>query len=330
MNLTRLIAIALATLVQAGMCGCPGLSGSKPDNVDSHVKSAEAEDSTISTSEPEKSPPSSVAIDDVVRRIDTALMLSHVSALSERIGPRKEGSAEERMAAHYFAEQLRSFGYIVLSESVAIPRGLTSRNVWAILPGERDQIILIGAHLDSKLPSPGANDNASGIAVVLELARIFRDIRPPYTCMFVGFGAEEMSDTNPDHHHYGSRQMAKDSALRAKLHSVISIDMAGVGNTFWVNDLSNEDDALRQHLFQKAAEMGLPCSAGDEKPWSDHEAFELLDVPAAWIHWRWDPANHTASDTVARISADKLGKTVQFMAGVIFETDNSDRIPLSQ
>ncbi len=69
-----------------------------------------------------------------------------------------------------------------------------------------ESVIVIGAHIDTVAVSPGGNDNASGVAVVLELARDLRDADIVATVQFVVFGAEEMTDSNADHHHYGSRQ----------------------------------------------------------------------------------------------------------------------------
>ena len=55
-----------------------------------------------------------------------------------------------------------------------------------------NEIILIGAHYDSVVGSPGANDNASGVAALMEISRGFRDIRPERTVRFVAFVNEEL------------------------------------------------------------------------------------------------------------------------------------------
>jgi len=66
---------------------------------------------------------------------------------------------------------------------------------------------VVGAHYDSINKhggSPGANDNASGVGVILEAARVLKRADLPYVVEFVAFGAEESVDGNLAHQHYGS------------------------------------------------------------------------------------------------------------------------------
>ena len=131
----------------------------------------------------------------VIESLDMDETMSHINALSGEIGIRVAGSENESRAADYIARELESYGYLAsLPEPIPLHNGLTTRNVWAEVPGQRDEIMIIGAHYDTKNPSPGANDNASGVAVVLELARVLSKVTPPYTVRFVFFGAEEIID----------------------------------------------------------------------------------------------------------------------------------------
>jgi hypothetical protein len=64
-------------------------------------------------------------------------------------------------------------------------------NVTAVAPGRSAEVVVVFAHLDSVPGSPGAEDNASGVAVLLELARLLTAEKPRYTYAFVAFGGEE-------------------------------------------------------------------------------------------------------------------------------------------
>jgi Zn-dependent M28 family amino/carboxypeptidase len=55
----------------------------------------------------------------------------------------------------------------------------------------RNEILLLGAHYDSVVGSPGANDNASGVAALLEISRMFQALEPALTVRFVAFVNEE-------------------------------------------------------------------------------------------------------------------------------------------
>lgn len=115
----------------------------------------------------------------------------HVRALAGRIGPRPAGSAAYGRAARYAQRAFVKLGYRARLVSFELPNGSTSRNVVATWPGPARRRVLIGAHLDTVPGSPGANDNASGVAVVLELARVFAGTREADGIRFVAFGAEE-------------------------------------------------------------------------------------------------------------------------------------------
>src|SRR5687768_11229981 len=96
---------------------------------------------------------------------DVARLQAHVQALT---GVRKGGSAAERRAAEYVARQLSACGYSLEWQEVPLPGGKRSLNL--VATRGQGLTYLVGAHLDSKPPSPGANDNASGVAACLEVA----------------------------------------------------------------------------------------------------------------------------------------------------------------
>lgn len=244
---------------------------------------------------------------------DANACLSHIKALSHQIGPRIEGREGERKAARYIAGKLQQYGYEVEQQPFPLPYGFHSQNVIGKRKGNFvwENVLVVGAHYDSKKPdSPGANDNASGVAVMLEAARQLRESLP-YTIYFVAFGAEEMIDGNPEHHHYGSRYFVKalSGAQRKNIIGMINMDMVGYGGTYKIDYMHLASGWLAKHCILSAGTLGIKVSSSKARAFSDHEAFERAGIPVAYHHWVWDPAHHTSKDTYNRIVPSKLSAT---------------------
>jgi Zn-dependent M28 family amino/carboxypeptidase len=116
----------------------------------------------------------------------------HVAMLGTTIGERHVWRPEALgQAADYVEQQLAGAGYEVGRQGFTA-RGEIVANVSAERRGDRaDEVVLVGAHYDTVRGSPGANDNGSGVAALLEIARLLRDARLPRTVRFVAFVNEE-------------------------------------------------------------------------------------------------------------------------------------------
>ncbi len=118
---------------------------------------------------------------------------AHVHHLAGQIGERNVFHPQTlRAAGDYLRAQWASQGYQVLSQSYET-YGVRCENLEVTLPGASrpQQIIVVGAHYDSVSGSPGANDNASGVAALLELSRALAQAQPARTIRFVAFVNEE-------------------------------------------------------------------------------------------------------------------------------------------
>jgi aminopeptidase YwaD len=197
----------------------------------------------------------------------------------------------------------------VTTRTVPLPNGKHSLDVIAELPGQVHNAILISGHLDTHLPAPGANDDASGIAVMLEVARILHAQRPHFTILFAGFGAEERQLRERDSHHYGSRFLARDPAVTGRLAGMISLDMVGYGTLLHITNQGWAADRWCKRAATIAKAMGTPVRVYQGKPWSDHEAFERRGIPVAYLHWERDPSYHHRGDTPAHIQPERLRQT---------------------
>jgi len=168
-------------------------------------------------------------IPDLVAEVSQSNIVAHVEALEY---PRAD-VVSRAAAAAYLTDQLESYGYTVTLDPV-----LSSANVIARLEGAEtpQQIFVLGAHFDSVAGSPGADDNASGVAGMLEIARVLAEVHPESSVEFVGFALEELGLI-------GSAQYAQQaSAAGVDIIGMISLEMIGYtcftpGCQFAFNDI---------------------------------------------------------------------------------------------
>lgn len=269
------------------------------------------------------------ATPDAAASFDSTRAMAHVRAIAA-IGPRLGGSAEESRAFAYVREQFVAMGYATRVTTVTLPGGKFTRNVSATKTGTGRGIVVLGAHADTKPPSPGGNDNASGVGAMLEMARVYRDRPTTVTLEFVAFGCEETAFEGTTDHHFGSRAFAaqlKSERPDEKI-AAFSIDMIGVGPVFAARTMDKGPQGLRRALIDYAKGHGFPLmyvkDTGDTGS-SDHEPFENNGWPAVWVQWRQDPNYHTTRDTAATVSRDKVGATGRLLAGFL-EGVNEARI----
>ena len=118
---------------------------------------------------------------------------AHVITLGREIGERNIWHPRAlRRAAEYIQDVWTAQGYQVVPHEYKV-RGQTWANLEVVCAGSdrSSEIVLIGAHYDSVIGSPGANDNGTGVAALLEIARCFTTQQPQRTVRFVAFVNEE-------------------------------------------------------------------------------------------------------------------------------------------
>ena len=160
--------------------------------------------------------------------METGRLRSHVEALSVRIGPRSvEDYRNIEAAKGYIMDELRTLGYEPVLQTYDY-RGRPFSNIIAVVPGttRRGETVLIGAHYDTVEGTPGADDNASAVAVLLELARLFKDARPGRTLKMVFFTLEEPPLFRSDS--MGSAVYAGEAkAAGERIVAMVSLEMLG-------------------------------------------------------------------------------------------------------
>jgi aminopeptidase YwaD len=188
----------------------------------------------------------------------------------------------------------------------------SATNVLADKPARNPaaQSVVIGAHLDSVPAGPGANDNGSGSAMVLELAQVLAARDEPFTLHFALFGAEELGL-------YGSRHYVDQlsDAERANIRAMINMDMVGVGEAWrfgGTDDLVQRALAATSDMGERALPLRGPQSGG-----SDHASFLAAGVPALFIYRVEDPNYHQAGDRAELVDPNALGEAGTIAVNVL-------------
>ena len=193
----------------------------------------------------------------------------------------------------------------------------TSQNVIGTLEGIQPEqgIVYIGGHYDSVSAGPGANDDASGVAGVLEAARVLstKGHRTKATMKFIAFGAEEIGLD-------GSYWYVSDNydEITTMGLGMINLDMIAVGDMLNIGNVT-DIDSLNSYTEEKASAMGMtwaPFEAGSN---SDHYYFEVVGCPATFLHHVEDPYYHTAEDTPDKIQLDSLEDNGQLATAVMHD-----------
>jgi Zn-dependent M28 family amino/carboxypeptidase len=170
-------------------------------------------------------------------------LIATVNYLSEEIGERSFRDVKKlNTAAEFIENKFRSYGCPVQRQSF-IYRGNIYYNIIAEVTGtnaDADGVLIIGAHYDTVIGTPGADDNASGVAGLLELARITASRPAKRTVRFVAFCLEEPPAFGTEHMgSYVYAKSVKDEDV--KVYGMISLEMVGY--------FCDEKDCQRYPLF---------------------------------------------------------------------------------
>lgn len=164
-------------------------------------------------------------ITQLIGQVNPLNLTGHVQHL-ENYGTRNAYHAQSVVAQNWIAEQFQGFGLQVEIMDFAMPGGAASDNVIAKITGTKypNEYVICGAHYDSYSNSssaPGADDNASGTAAVIEMARIMKDYTFDRTVVFCAFSGEEYGL-------YGSAAYASRAAQQGmEIHGYVNLDMIG-------------------------------------------------------------------------------------------------------
>ena len=254
-------------------------------------------------------------------------MLDDIETLAGEIGPREATSKSFDKAADLVERRFEKLGYEVSTEKVSVPAGNswgtpvrkgTSRNVIADPPGfdDRKPHVVVVAHLDTVPVAPGAEDNASGISVMLELARMTAAVPPQTPVRFIAFGAEEPRGSGDALHHFGSQQHVADlsRAQRRAIKAAVALDRVGVRASYVpVCSARSSGNSLRADVRDAADEIDVTTRGCSGNTTSDHWSYAKAGIPAIRLGSIPYAGYHSPGDTpdvVDRRQLDRVGNVM--------------------
>lgn len=274
----------------------------------------------------------------------------HVTTLAQQIGERNLNHYDHlEAAASYIRKYLEQQEYHVEEEDYTVS-GKTCRNLYAILEGtdKSKGIVVIGAHYDSVAGSPGANDNGSGVAAVLELARILKDEAHSQSIILAFFPNEEPPYFQTDN--MGSLVLARSlKAQGMRVIAMISVETigyysdqsgsqrypSGIASFYpntanfigFVSDLRSRP-LLHQAVGEFRTSTHFPSEGATLPRWiegvgfSDHWSFWQAGYRAIMVTdtapFRY-PYYHTANDTADKLDYDKMARVVVGLKHVVMK-----------
>ncbi len=265
---------------------------------------------------------------------------------------RMSGKKGNTDAAQYIFNEFQSLGLETQYQSFRIPRmnpgpknekgDNFTNNIIGVLRGKTDSIIVIGAHMDhigygplmSRTPMRrevhnGADDNASGSAVILELAEAFSQMgQPNHTLVFVCFSAEEMGLIGAKHYVSQAKKSGSEFSL-ARTVLMVNFDMVG----YCKNGRSpvNAYGVSRLPFLHKIAlalqskpEYTFDLNTSSGSGGSDHAIFGNAGVPYVFFHTGGHPYYHTPDDDAHRIDYNGMQLVARFAFELIDKFDKEN------
>lgn len=266
---------------------------------------------------------------------------THVETLCD-LGERNAHSYEALTASvAYMEAHLTSLGYAARKQDFTFA-GKVMTNLEVEIKGSvhPDRIIVVGAHYDTVYGSPGADDNASGTASLLEMARLLRDQKPDYTIRLVAFANEEHPEA--DWHTMGSYEYARACHERKdNIQGMFVLEMLGcysdapdsqkypypfnlfyptvgnfiafVGNTKSRALVTRAIAAFRGNASFPSEGVSAPEKYRDIQR-SDHSCFWEFGYQALMItdtsNFRYEPY-HTGEDTPDKLDYERMARVTE-------------------
>ena len=209
-------------------------------------------------------------------------------------------------------------------------------NVAALLPGSdpalKDEVVVLSAHEDhlgmaGGVLHPGADDNASGTAVLMEAARLLKDAKPRRSILFLSVSGEELGL-------FGSRAFAADPPVPLKaLVADLNTDMVGRNGlrTIAVTParVPEATGTLTRDAREIAASLGFTLTDEADTYWkrSDHFTFAKAGIPAIFFFGGMEADYHQPTDTPDKIEPEKLANVAELLRRLALRVADADARP---
>ena len=244
--------------------------------------------------------------------------------LSGKIGARAAASGGETRAQSYVASQFRSAGLAVSIDKFNVPGKGTSRNVVGELDTPASCLQIVVAHVDSGPDGPGANDNASGVGVLVALSHELAGLKPPCDIWLASTGAEERGFTHAANH-LGAAALVgqvKSEGRSGDLRFAYDNDEVGRLGRFWLRSpASSPRSGVEGEILAAAHRAGVTVRwVRDEGSGnSDEREFNLAGMGAAVLegwHAR-EPCRELPCDKPGRLQKRSLNRALRIAEEVV-------------
>lgn len=195
---------------------------------------------------------------------------------------------------------------------------------------ENTKEVILGAHHDSVVGAPGANDNASGVGLMLELARVYKGYNTDKDIKFIAFGSEERGLLGSKYYVEQLSQEQKDRIEAVFVPDMVATNYDKAKNLYAMT-VDGSTNAVTDSTVAAGARLGnsdiLPGTFGS----SDHVYFHHAGIPAALFIWMgidsWDPlvyhiekVYHTPQDTIEdNISPERMQSALDIIGSGLFD-----------
>lgn len=280
------------------------------------------------------------AQDDSLATITEEHLLRHVKVLSDDdFEGRRAGSEGGGMAAAYMARQFEELGLEpegTMGYRQSFRKGGKELvNIIGRLKGSdsklRRQHVVIGAHFDhlgkrGEKVFNGADDNASGCAALIEVARALSAGKPPRrSILFIGFDGEEVGLLGSRHF------LRKPTVSKKSLVAMLNLDMVSRGETGDVRVCGTPSSKLLKRVIEEqAARVELKLHYDKERQWrrlSDHGPFGDAGIPFLYFGVLDHEDYHRPTDTIDRTNGEKLVRITKLVALTLRGIADSDQRP---
>jgi hypothetical protein len=237
-------------------------------------------------------------------------------------GPRPAASAAERRAQLRVRSAFKNAGLTLGANRFTVPGKGRSRNVIGIRDAPGDCLVVLMAHSDSMPQTPGAEDNASGLGALVELAPRLRAIEPRCDVWLVATGAEERIYTGrPDH--LGATALRRHIAREGRtddLRLALSLDEVGRGSRMTLRSSARSRRPGVEGAVARAARgtgiaVGWLRDSGSGN--SDHREFQIAGLPAAKLGVPGNPCRHVACDRSSRLTASTFPRVRRLLERLV-------------
>ena len=242
---------------------------------------------------------------------------------SDSLQGRDAGEEGGRMAAEYIVSLLGEWSIGPLADDgylqPFVVNGCEMNNILAVIPGKSDEYVIVGAHydhvgigvaIDGDSCYNGADDNASGVSAVLQIARAVKSMRrtPQRGIVFAFWDGEEKGLL-------GSRHFVENCAFLSDISAYMNFDMIGRGPVdnpkhltyFYTASHPVFGDWLKEDMAAHGFSF-IPDYRAWDNPigGSDNAYFAKNGIPIVWYHTEGHPDYHRPSDTADKIDYDKM------------------------